>query len=83
LKGLRVTWKTLAQTADKKFSVAQGEKSVDVEMGKTYDFDTDSADGKVLGYTVQVFSEDKVLASAVEPADIKAQIEKAGGSSSK
>lgn len=83
LKSLRVEWKTLAQTPDKKYTAPQGEKTVDVEIGKTYEFDTDSADGKALGYSVQVFSEDKVIASATEPPDIKAQIEKATASGAK
>jgi hypothetical protein len=78
VKSARVAWKMLVQAPNvTKPSVEQGEKTVDLQLGKDVEFQTGTENGKALGYIVEVSTNDQVLASSVEPADIKAKIEKA------
>ena len=78
IKNARVMWKMLVQPPRiARLSVAQGETTVDLQLGKNIEFQTDTVDGKALGYLCEISTNDQVLATSAEPADIKSRIDKA------
>ncbi len=78
MKNVRVAWKLLVQLPKHaRASVKAGEKTVDLQLGKDVEFETDPEDGKAIGYLVEVSTNDLVLASTSEPSDFEARLKKA------
>lgn len=81
LTNLRVKWAVFAKRSDQSLFVREGEKKCDIEINKKLSLKTDvlaspTINLKDVGYLVEVFSGDDVIATAMDPSTAKESIEK-------